>query len=139
MRNILTALAALFLAMPAAAQIIVAPPAPGAALPSPEWPYQPADGDKGPAVGGRAYQRYRVAAPIASPNAESARTRRTEELARLATPTRGSERRDVGKPTRRRSAPHNARRWQPWHYGAAAGASLLALILLWRQIGRAHV
>lgn len=65
MRKFIVAVAALLLAVPAAAQIIVPPPAPGAALPSPEWPYQPADGDKGPAVGGRAYQRYRVAAPIA--------------------------------------------------------------------------
>jgi hypothetical protein len=42
------------------------PPAlPGEAVPSLEWARQPGDGDKGPAVGGRAYQRYRIAAPIA--------------------------------------------------------------------------
>ncbi|QRY97233.1 hypothetical protein JT366_08445 [Sphingomonas paucimobilis] len=33
-------------------------------MPSPDWPQAPADGDKGPAVGGRAYQRYRIATPI---------------------------------------------------------------------------
>ncbi|QBE91892.1 hypothetical protein DRN02_007605 [Sphingomonas paucimobilis] len=65
MRKMLVALAALFLAVPAAAQVVVPPPAPGGALPSPDWPYAPADGDKGPAVGGRAYQRYRIASPTA--------------------------------------------------------------------------
>ncbi|WP_433910357.1 hypothetical protein [Sphingomonas yabuuchiae] len=65
MRMIIAALAALFLAPPIAAQVVVPPPAPGGVLPSPDWPQAPADGDKGPAVGGRAYLRYRVAAPIA--------------------------------------------------------------------------
>ena len=65
MRIIIAALAALLLAPPIAAQVVVPPPAPAGALPSPEWAMQPGDGDKGPAVGGRAYQRYRVAAPMA--------------------------------------------------------------------------
>lgn len=65
MRKFFSLLAALLFAMPAAGQVVVPPPTPAAALPSPDWPFQPADGDKGPAVGGRAYQRYRVAPPIA--------------------------------------------------------------------------
>lgn len=65
MRKLIVALAALLMTVPATGQIILPPPAPGAALPSPEWPQQPADGDKAPAVGGRAYQRYRVATPLA--------------------------------------------------------------------------
>lgn len=65
MRWLFAAIAAFLLSVPAAAQIVVPAPAPGAALPSPDWPYAPADGDKGPAVGGRAYQRYRIATPTA--------------------------------------------------------------------------
>ena len=64
MRKIIAALAAFILTWPVAAQVVVPPPAPGGALPSPDWPQAPADGDKGPAVGGRAYQRYRIATPI---------------------------------------------------------------------------
>lgn len=65
MRALIAVLAACLLSAPAVAQVVVPPPSPGAALASPEWPYQPADGDKGPAVGGRAYQRYRIATPTA--------------------------------------------------------------------------
>jgi hypothetical protein len=57
--------AALLMAQPAVSQVVVPPPAPAAALPHPDWPNAPADGDKGPAVGGRAYQRYRIAPSIA--------------------------------------------------------------------------
>jgi hypothetical protein len=64
MRKIIAALAAFLLTSPVVAQVVVPPPAPGGALPSPDWPQAPADGDKGPAVGGRAYQRYRIATPI---------------------------------------------------------------------------
>ncbi|WP_433911135.1 hypothetical protein [Sphingomonas yabuuchiae] len=66
-RIFLAAIAALFAVVPAAAQVQVQTPSqlPGIALPSPEWQQAPADGDKGPAVGGRAYLRYRVAAPVA--------------------------------------------------------------------------
>ena len=65
MRNLFAALSAFLLAAPVAAQVNVPPPAPAGALASPDWPYAPADGDKGPAVGGRAYQRYRIATPTA--------------------------------------------------------------------------
>lgn len=65
MRKMFAALAAFLLAAPAAAQVNVPPPSPAGALASPDWPYAPADGDKGPAVGGRAYQRYRIATPTA--------------------------------------------------------------------------
>lgn len=64
MRKWFGALAALFLAAPASAQV-AAPPATAIAMPSVEWAQQPGDGDKGPTVGGRIYQRYRVAAPMA--------------------------------------------------------------------------
>ncbi|MFN3675820.1 MAG: hypothetical protein ACK4TC_07545 [Sphingomonas pseudosanguinis] len=65
MRKTFAALAAFLLAAPAAAQVIIPPPAPSGALASPDWAAAPADGDKGPAVGGRAYQRYRIATPTA--------------------------------------------------------------------------
>ena len=64
MRMIIAALAALFLAPPITAQVVVPLLRPVACSPV-QTTQAPADGDKGPAVGGRAYQRYRVAVPIA--------------------------------------------------------------------------
>ncbi|QPT08570.1 hypothetical protein [Sphingomonas paucimobilis] len=64
MRKFVAAIAALFIAAAAPAQVVVQTP-PAVPLASPEWLQQPADGDKGPAVGGRAYQRYRIATPTA--------------------------------------------------------------------------
>ncbi|MGW8141851.1 hypothetical protein [Sphingomonas zeae] len=64
MRKLILAFAAMLLAVPAVAQVVVPPPPPGGALPHLEWFNAPADGDKGPAVGGRAYLRYRIATPI---------------------------------------------------------------------------
>lgn len=64
MRNFIAAIAALVIAAAAPAQVVVQSP-PAVPLASPEWLQQPADGDKGPAVGGRAYQRYRIATPTA--------------------------------------------------------------------------
>ena len=64
MRKLVAAIAALFIAAAAPAQVVVQAP-PAVPLASPEWLQQPADGDKGPAAGGRAYQRYRIATPTA--------------------------------------------------------------------------
>lgn len=50
---------------PGLAQTLAPGAAPLAAIPSPDWPQQPADGDKGPPVGGRIHQRYRIATPTA--------------------------------------------------------------------------
>ena len=49
----------------AVAQTVASANAPLGAIASPDWPQQPADGDKGPLVGGRIHQRYRIATPTA--------------------------------------------------------------------------
>ncbi|WP_312490776.1 hypothetical protein [Sphingomonas sp.] len=59
------ALIGLGLGTPAMAQTIAPGSAPLAAIASPDWPQQPVDGDKGPPIGGRIHQRYRIAAPLA--------------------------------------------------------------------------
>lgn len=65
-RQFFAAIAAILVSAPAVAQVQVQTPSqlPSIALPSPEWAQQPQDGDKAPAVGGRIYQRYRVATPL---------------------------------------------------------------------------
>ena len=65
-RNLIVTIAAMLACSAAAAQVQVQTPnqLPSIALPSPEWAQQPTDGDKAPAIGGRIYQRYRIATPI---------------------------------------------------------------------------
>ncbi|MEB3067297.1 hypothetical protein, partial [Parvimonas micra] len=61
MKKFISALMALAITSTATAQVVV--PVNPVSVPNghPDWPVAPADGDKGPAVGGRAYQRYRIA------------------------------------------------------------------------------